>query len=56
MIEVQILFSPTHLREKRVLKNLRGRIQKILIALHWKFNFDSKYTHIFQNQVSRALE
>ena len=44
--EVKILFWPTHSREKRVLKNLRGRIQKTLIALNWKFNSDSKYIHM----------
>ena len=32
--EVKKLFLPTHLREKRVLKNLRGRIQKILRDLN----------------------
>ena len=44
--EVVILFLPAHFREKRVLKNLRGRIQKILIALNWKLNSDSKYIHM----------
>ena len=31
--EVKKIYLPTHLRENRVLKNLRGRIQKILIFL-----------------------
>ena len=31
--EVKKIFLPTHLREKRVWKNLRGRIQKIFIVL-----------------------
>ena len=32
--EVKKIFPPTHLREKRVLKNLRGRNQKILRDLN----------------------
>ena len=32
--EVKKLCLPTHLRENRVLKNLRRRIQKILCALN----------------------
>ena len=35
---------------------MRGRIQKILIALNWKLNSDSKYTHISGNYISQALE
>ena len=35
---------------------MRGRIQKILIALNWKLNSDSKYTHISGNYISKALE
>ena len=31
--EVKKIFLPTHLREKRVFKNLRGRIKKTLCAL-----------------------
>ena len=47
---------PTHFRENQLLKNLRGRIQKILILLNRKLNFDSKYTHISGNYISQALE
>ena len=47
---------PTHLREKRVSKNLRGRIRKILRDLNLAWNSDSKYTHILQNCKSLALE
>ena len=35
---------------------MRGRIQKILILLNQKLNFDSKYTHISGNYISQALE
>ena len=35
---------------------MRGRIQKILILLNRKLNFDSKYTHISGNYISQALE
>ena len=35
---------------------MRGWIQKILIALNWKLNSDSKYTHISGNYISQALE
>ena len=54
--EVKILFLPTHSREKRVLKNLRGWIQKILIALNWKLNSDSKYIHMSRDSKSQAVE
>ena len=52
----QKIYLSTHLRENRVLKNLRGRIQKILISLNQKWNSDSKYTHISGNYISQALE
>ena len=47
---------PTHLKEKRVSKHLRGRIRKILRDLNPAKNADSKYTHILQNCKSLALE
>ena len=52
----QKIFLPTHFRENRVLKNLRGRIQNFWIFLNPSWNSDSKYTHISSDRISQALE
>ena len=54
--EVKKIFLPTHFRENQLLKNLRGRIQKILIGLNRKLNSDSKYTHKLGDCLSQTLE
>ena len=54
--EVENWFLPTHFWEKRILKKLRGRIQKIFIFLNSRVNFDSKYTHMSGNPKSHAVE
>ena len=54
--EVKNLCWPTHLRENRILKKLRRRIQKIFSALNLLMNFDSKYVHISILAPSAPLE
>ena len=54
--EVKNICLPTHLRENRILKNLRRRIQKNFSALNSSINFDSKYVHISILAPSAPLE
>ena len=54
--EVEKLCLSTHLRENRVLKNLRRRIQKFLCALNSHSNFSSKYVHMLILALSVFLE
>ena len=49
-------FSPTHIRENQVLKNLRGRGPKILSNLKRKLNFMTKYMHMLIFYVSVSLQ
>ena len=54
--EVKNICLPTHLRENRILKKLRRRIQKIFSALNLSMNFDSKYVYISILATSAPLE